>query len=293
MFKNCISLKNLDVSSFDTSQITTMSYMFSNCESLEVLYVTSFNTKSVRKLIGTFSFCSKLKFLNLSSFDTNLVDDMDSLFEGSLNLNLVILSNKFTMDHLKWSNYTNNINECMIIIENGAKLSDKLKDHLKTCSNVIEITIESNEDNVINFINYFSAIYSNNDFQEITVNDIIIYVNSEIQSSNSIKFINAQKDENYTIKIKYPSNFDSNCDGMFKDLNKIKNINFYNFKGCKSTDKMFFGSSLKYVSNICYSISLNLIGVSQYNLKENIEEKFCNCNSNDNDYLLCNKDKNL
>ena len=44
MFSHCHSLKNLDLSSFDTSKITTMYYMFSNCASLEVLDVTSFKT---------------------------------------------------------------------------------------------------------------------------------------------------------------------------------------------------------------------------------------------------------
>ncbi len=37
MFQNCISLTNLDLSSFDTSNVTNMSGMFYNCTNLEVL----------------------------------------------------------------------------------------------------------------------------------------------------------------------------------------------------------------------------------------------------------------
>ena len=133
MFSHCHSLKNLDLSSFDTSKITTMFRMFYHCYSLEFLDVTSFKTNSLQNLHGTFSNCSKLTFLNLSSFNTNLVDNMDNIFENSLNLHLVILSNKFTMNNLKYHNYINNINECMMIIENGASLTKTLKDHLQTC----------------------------------------------------------------------------------------------------------------------------------------------------------------
>jgi len=100
MFNSCSSLKILNLSSFDASKIISMKNMFSYCKSLEVLDVTSFNTSSLKILFGTFSYCSKLKSLNLSSFDTSLVYDMDNIFEGSLNLNLLILSNKFTMENL-------------------------------------------------------------------------------------------------------------------------------------------------------------------------------------------------
>ena len=77
MFECCHSLKNLDLSSFDTSKITSMYYMFYHCYSLEFLDVTSFKTNSLQDLSGTFGGCSKLTFLNLSSFNTNLVDNMD------------------------------------------------------------------------------------------------------------------------------------------------------------------------------------------------------------------------
>ena len=300
MFYNCNSLKNLDLSSFDTSKISDMSHMFSNCKSLEVLNVTSFNTNNVKFLKETFRDCSKLKFLNLSSFDTSLVEDMDGIFKGSLNLNSLILSDKFTMKSLKKYDYLDGINECMIIIENGAKIRDDLKNNFKKCQNVIEIelSIELEEEEEIEFIWSFSAkfdykedntyhFYDHENF--INVDDIKIFVNSERQSL--IKKINAKKDENYTIKIKFPSNFNSYCDGMFINLKKIKSIKFYNFKGCKSTDKMFdYCSSLKYVSNICLSPSSNLIGVSHYEINENNNniEKFCNCNSN---YLSCKKEE--
>ena len=43
MFRECSSLTNLDVSNFDTSQVTNMGNMFSECNSLTNLDVSNFN----------------------------------------------------------------------------------------------------------------------------------------------------------------------------------------------------------------------------------------------------------
>lgn len=47
MFYKCSSLKNLDVSHFDTSQVKDMSYMFACCDSLKSLDVSHFFTSQV------------------------------------------------------------------------------------------------------------------------------------------------------------------------------------------------------------------------------------------------------
>ena len=56
MFSGCSSLTNINLSNFNTNNVTSISYMFSNCSSL-----TS---------------------LNLSNFNTNNVTDMNSMFLG-------------------------------------------------------------------------------------------------------------------------------------------------------------------------------------------------------------------
>ena len=246
--------------------------------------VTNFDTSAVKNFSRMFEYCYKLKFLDLSSFDTSSVTDMTKMFFDSMNLNLLILSKQFIMK----TNYDQFItNECTEIIENGASITNEIKDYLKTCSNVIEILIDSKEEENIKFINYFPAINNNNN------NDISIYVNGKEEETNIIK---ANKDENYIIKIKYPPNFSSNCDGMFKGLNKIKSIKFYNFKGCSSAFQMFQNCSSLETLNLSQfntseitnmnqmfanSTLLNSIGVSKFELSENVktDEMFCNCRS--------------
>ncbi|MCD7949096.1 MAG: DUF285 domain-containing protein [Erysipelotrichaceae bacterium] len=53
MFYNDYSLISLDLSSFDTSNVTSMAYMFSGCSSLIDLDISSFDTSNA-DTIGMF-----------------------------------------------------------------------------------------------------------------------------------------------------------------------------------------------------------------------------------------------
>ena len=46
MFDGCQSLQKINVSNFDTSNVSDMSYMFSSCKSLTSIDVSHFNTKN-------------------------------------------------------------------------------------------------------------------------------------------------------------------------------------------------------------------------------------------------------
>ena len=57
-----------------------MEYMFSGCSSLKELNLSNFNTNKVTNIAGMFSKCSSLIELNLPNFNTNNVIDMDGMF---------------------------------------------------------------------------------------------------------------------------------------------------------------------------------------------------------------------
>ena len=66
MFSNCSSLKELDLSNFNTNKVTDMSYMFYNCSSLKKLDISNFNTNKVKVVSYMFYECSSLKDLIFS-----------------------------------------------------------------------------------------------------------------------------------------------------------------------------------------------------------------------------------
>ena len=85
MFDDCNKLPTLDVSGFDTSNVTTMSHMFSFCKGLRSLDLSGFDTSNVTDMSSMFSMSdvkgsSQLESLNLSGFDTSNVTDMSSMF---------------------------------------------------------------------------------------------------------------------------------------------------------------------------------------------------------------------
>ena len=79
MFYAC-SLTTLDVSNFDTKNVTDMSDMFGGCGYLETLDLSNFDTKNVTDMRYMFSDCRALTTLDISSFDTHNVTDMWYMF---------------------------------------------------------------------------------------------------------------------------------------------------------------------------------------------------------------------
>ena len=92
MFFGCSSLKSLDVSSFDTSKLTYMRCMFAYCSSLETLDLSNFNTANVTDMQFMFQGCSKLESINVSSFNTARVTGLYEMFQNCSSLKTLDLS---------------------------------------------------------------------------------------------------------------------------------------------------------------------------------------------------------
>ena len=79
MFAQCSSLTGLNLSSFNTSQVTDMRGLFEGCKNLTGLNVSSFNTSNVKYMDGMFKDCSSLTSLDLSNFNTSNVVSMGNV----------------------------------------------------------------------------------------------------------------------------------------------------------------------------------------------------------------------
>ena len=80
MFSEFRNLREIDMTEFDTSKVTTMQTMFNGCRSLTNLDLSNFVTSGVTNMKSMFNGCSSLTSLDLSSFDTRNVTDMSSMF---------------------------------------------------------------------------------------------------------------------------------------------------------------------------------------------------------------------
>ena len=109
MFYQCRSLTSLDLSSFDTSKVTGMSYMFYDCSSLTSLDLSSFDTSNVTGMSYMFYDCSSLTSLDLSSFDTSKVTGMSYMFYDCSSLTSLDLSSFDTSSLASYELGTNNM----------------------------------------------------------------------------------------------------------------------------------------------------------------------------------------
>ena len=93
MFDGMTNLTTLNLSNFDTSRVTDMQYMFSYASNLTSLNLSNFDTSKVTNMRYMFYGMSNLAILNLSSFDTSKVTNMNAMFYDVHSLTTLNLSN--------------------------------------------------------------------------------------------------------------------------------------------------------------------------------------------------------
>ena len=95
MFNYCYGLKSIDLSGFDTSQVTCMREMFDGCSRLTSLYVSNFDTSNVTSMEYMFYSCSSLTSLDPGNFDTGKVTNMRFMFYDCSSLGTIYASSSF------------------------------------------------------------------------------------------------------------------------------------------------------------------------------------------------------
>ena len=111
MFEGCSSLKSIGLSPFNTNNVIDMSCMFNGCKSLQSIDLSSFNTSNVNNMRDMFYDCSSLKSIDLSSFNTSNVNNTRSMFKDCSSLKSIDLSgfntsNVNNMSYMFWNCYS-------------------------------------------------------------------------------------------------------------------------------------------------------------------------------------------
>ena len=121
MFQVCGELEYLDLSNFNTENITDMSFMFTACNKLkEIKGINKFITNKVTNMSGMFQECNELEYLDLSNFNTENVIDMSAMFTKCNKLTYLNLLN-FSIKNCETKNMFefNNKNNCQFITNNN------------------------------------------------------------------------------------------------------------------------------------------------------------------------------
>ena len=94
MFTLNYSTEKINVSNWDTSKITKMEDAFSGAHNLkEIKGIENWNTSNVKTIHNMFAYSENLKSLNLSKWNTSNVEDMSELFLGAEGLAYLNIEN--------------------------------------------------------------------------------------------------------------------------------------------------------------------------------------------------------
>ena len=275
MFYKCQNLKEADLSSFDTQNVTDMSLMFAYCFNLNLLTLSNLNTKKVTNMKYMFFSCSNLIELNLCYFDMinnvnsyemfSLSDQLKKvkinknyvdLFENIIKKNIIISSDLDLEKNMDGILSKKSPNSFLDVISKKTtvpinKIKEEIKMHL--------IEFELNDEYLFEILNNFSSeakiIFDTNKDKDSIYNCLsIIYGRSKIGC-----YIRSQKyDDDNTMdgffylngKLEFLKNifsFENNdfftCGG--------KSINDFEFRSYKPQDSKFF---FKIMSDSVYII---------------------------------------
>jgi len=95
MFFGASSLTAIDVTSFDTSNVTDMALMFREATRLVDLDVSGFNTGNVVDMREMFR-GTQIVHLDLTGFDTSSIVNMNLMFTGMTSLRRLTLGSEFS-----------------------------------------------------------------------------------------------------------------------------------------------------------------------------------------------------
>ena len=178
MFYECNKLNKLDIYSFDTINVTNMSYMFFRCKNLKYLnFITFFDTRNVTDMSHMFQGCNKLKYLDLSLFDTRRVSNMSHMFHGCKSLTILDLAsfkagNVIDMTGMFYD--CNNLNDLYLFKYNNSE-------------NNSESNSETNNETQIDYLDFYSSYFNEGNYSSVNEN---IYDTGETGDTNQYIFDN-------------------------------------------------------------------------------------------------------
>ena len=268
LFYECSNLTSIDLSKFNTSQVTSMLGIFKGCKKLENINLVNINTSLVNNMQSLFNGCLNLRSIDLSNFDTSKVTTFYWMFKNCKSLNSIDLSN-FNTSKLKVMNRTFLDCENLKTINFG-NINTSLVENMDLlfygCSNLISIDLSNfDTSKVTTMIGMFNSCKK---LQIINFGNI---------NTSSVKNMRSLFNHCYQLQAINLSNFDTsnveNFQWMFNECKNLKYLNLSNFNTSKVTNiyEMF--------GNCKSLIYLNLYSFKLYNVL-NISNVFRNVDTN-------------
>ena len=268
LFMNTNTLKEIDLSGLETSEVISMDNLFSGCVSLEKINLNNLDTSNANSMKSMFKDCNKLKELNMEKFTTENIIFTDSMFENCYNLPNINID-YFDLTNTKSAEYM-----------------------FKACYNLKEVALKNTNNknsSSISMKSMFSNCYSLkeinlNKFEKKSVNKMDFMFNN----CNNLLSIDLSKFE--TSQVKSISYSFSNCSSLTSldiakiNLNNVEDMG-YAFRYCTSLESIdlsnFNTTKVKAMSGLFFACrSLSSVHLNKYPINiTSISDLFNGCTS--------------
>ena len=275
-FGNCSNLTKLDLNNWNTRNVTILRDTFSNCSNLTKLDLNNWNTRNATSLFNTFSGCTNLTTLEISNWNTSNVTEMGEsqggwsyggTFQNCTNLIELDLSKWNTSEVTGMGNMFNGCSSLTNLDLNNFDTSNvkSMYAMFKGCSKLQNLKIDQFETRNVLYMNYMFNRCSS--LTELKL--------SSFDTSNVITMLNMFNGCSSLTELNL-SNFDTssvtNMEKMFYNCNNIINLDISRFDtSCVTTMNGMF--------ELCRN--LTKLDLSNFNTEKvtNMRSMFNECNN--------------
>lgn len=266
MFSNCWALQELTISHISTYQVKNMANMFYKCKSLETLDLNHWNTEHVTNMSNMFNECVALKSISFgSAFNTSSVTDMACMFWKCNSLEALDVS---SFDTSNVTSMLEMFSECYTLSEldlsnfNTAKVTN-MRQMFSFCQNLQNLDISSfRTENVTDISIMFNYC------EKLTSLDLSHFNTDKVTNMEQM-FSNCTALEELDISSFHTDNV-TKMSSMFSYCTALKNLDLtrFNTENVTLIDGMFWH---------CESLeTLDLSSFKTPKVKE-IDTLFCDC----------------
>lgn len=236
MFGGCSSLKSLDLSNINTSNVTRMSSLFNGCSSLSSVDLSNWNTCNAVEMSGMFMRCSSLTSLDLSNFDTSSATTMTNMFGECSNLERLDVSS-FNTENVTSMYQTfsgcSSLTSLNVSNFNTSKVTD-MRNMFRACRGIKKLKLgHFDTSNVTNMVGVFNNCSSLIDLDLTGWNTTnVVEMNSMFENCSSLTSLDLSHFDTSRV---------SNIVSIFLGCSSLESLNIssFTFNSATSTQNMF------------------------------------------------------
>lgn len=247
-FEDCMSLNALDVTSWNTTNVTDMSNMFKSCSNLNEINLNTFITDNVTNMSGMFKNCSNINNLTFDTVSTNKVTNMSEMFSGCSALKNLDLNRLVTSKVTDMSSMFSNCTSLVSLKINYLDVSEvtSISKLFYNCQSLASVTIGDFSSEDITDLSYM--FYNCMNLDSITLGNMQTANVTDMSNmfSNCVKLTTINLENLDTQNVQ-------NMENMFYNCQSLANMDFsiFNTENVENMKNMFAGcTALSEISNV-------------------------------------------